>query len=95
MRVGDVEVPHRQLADPVDSFSGPSVVCLVRMAATGQYLEPYRSPLGQVVLSVLLISEAMARPASVPATAQPSLASSRPDAIASRSAAWSRSFWSA
>ena len=54
MRVGDVEVPHRQLADPVDSFSGPSVVCLVRMAATGQYLEPYRSPLGQVVLSVLL-----------------------------------------
>ena len=29
------------------------MVCLVRMAAT-QYLEPYRSPLGQVVLSVLL-----------------------------------------
>ena len=24
------------------------------MAATGQYLEPYRSPMGQVVLSVLL-----------------------------------------
>ena len=31
-----------------------TVVCLVGMAATGQYLEPYRSPLGQVVLSVLL-----------------------------------------
>ncbi len=31
-----------------------TVVCLVGMAATGQYLEPYRSPMGQVVLSVLL-----------------------------------------
>ena len=31
-----------------------TVVCLVGMAATGQYLEPYRSPLGQIVLSVLL-----------------------------------------
>ena len=31
-----------------------TVVCLVGMAATGQYLEPYRSPVGQVVLSVLL-----------------------------------------
>lgn len=31
-----------------------TVVCLVGMAATGQYLEPYRTPLGQVVLSVLL-----------------------------------------
>ena len=31
-----------------------TVVCLVGMAATRQYLEPYRSPMGQVVLSVLL-----------------------------------------
>ena len=31
-----------------------TVVCLVGMAVTGQYLEPYRSPLGQIVLSVLL-----------------------------------------
>ena len=31
-----------------------TVVCLVAMAATGQYLEPYRSPVGQLVLSVLL-----------------------------------------
>ena len=31
-----------------------TVVCLVGMAATGQYLEPYRSPMGQIVLSVLL-----------------------------------------
>jgi Flp pilus assembly protein TadB len=31
-----------------------TVVCLVGMAATGQYLEPYRSPVGQVILSVLL-----------------------------------------
>lgn len=31
-----------------------TVVCLVGMAATGQYLEPYRSPVGQVVLSILL-----------------------------------------
>lgn len=31
-----------------------TLVCLVGMAATGQYLEPYRSPVGQVVLSVLL-----------------------------------------
>jgi len=31
-----------------------TVVCLVGMATTGQYLEPYRSPVGQIVLSVLL-----------------------------------------
>ena len=31
-----------------------TVVCLVGMAATGQYLDPHRSPMGQVVLSVLL-----------------------------------------
>lgn len=31
-----------------------TVVSLVAMAATGQYLEPYRSPTGQIILSVLL-----------------------------------------
>ena len=47
VRVGDVEVPHRQLADPVDGAERGvtdafhrqllgAVVCLVGMAATGQ-----------------------------------------------------------
>ena len=31
-----------------------TLVCLLVMATTGHYLDPYRSPIGQVVLSVLL-----------------------------------------
>ena len=31
-----------------------TLVCLLVMATTGHYLDPYRSPVGQVVLSVLL-----------------------------------------
>jgi tight adherence protein B len=31
-----------------------TLVCLLVMATTGRYLDPYRSPVGQVVLSVLL-----------------------------------------
>jgi len=31
-----------------------TLVCLLIMATTGHYLDPYRSPIGQVVLSVLL-----------------------------------------
>ena len=31
-----------------------TLVCLLVMATTGHYLDPYRSPIGQIVLSVLL-----------------------------------------
>jgi tight adherence protein B len=51
-----------------------TVVCLAVMATTGHYLDPYRSPAGQVVLSVLLalyvsglvIMRRMARVKSLP-----------------------------
>ncbi|MBU4556921.1 MAG: hypothetical protein KJ747_08630, partial [Actinobacteria bacterium] len=51
-----------------------TLVCLVVMATTGHYLDPYRSPVGQIVLSVLLamyvgglvIMRRMARVTSVP-----------------------------